>query len=86
MYDFTPVWDIKLKATQTSSQKQTTEGWLPWRWGWVGDKEDEGVDHMMTEGDWPLGGEHTMEYTDVSQSCTPESYIMITKVFPMNLI
>lgn len=30
---------------------------------------------MVIEGEQSLGGEYTMEYTDVLQSCAPEIYI-----------
>lgn len=40
---------------------------------------------MVMEGDKTLGGEHTMEYTDVI-ICTPEVYKIINNVTPINLI
>ena len=33
---------------------------------------------MVMEGDLALGGEHTIQYSvDVSQNCTPETYIIL---------
>ena len=42
----------------------------------------------MAEGDLTLGGEHTIQYTDdVSENCTPETYItLLTNVTPINSI
>ena len=38
-------------------------------------------------GDQTLGGEHTMQCTDgVLQNCTPETFIKLTNVIPINLI
>ena len=41
---------------------------------------------MMTGGDLTLDGEHTMQHTDdVSQNCTPETYvILLTSVTAIN--
>ena len=40
---------------------------------------------MVTEGDFTLGGEHTIQYTDdVLQNCTLETYIiLLTNVTPV---
>lgn len=50
-------------------------------------KRAKGVRHMVTEGDYTLGSEHTMKYiVDVLQNCTPETYRMVlTNVAPINL-
>ena len=81
-YDFTHMWDIKLKATndqtrQTNknSQTQTTVGWLPEGRG------IKGVKFVAMEEDLTLGGEHTIEYTDdifvVLQNYILETYIIL---------
>lgn len=31
---------------------------------------------MVTKGNYALGGEHNIEYTDIKLYCTPEIYIM----------
>ena len=43
---------------------------------------------MVMEGDWTLGGEHTVQCADdVLQNCTPEAYIiLLTDVTPINSI
>lgn len=53
---------------------------------WGRAKGATGVKYMVMEEDQSLGGEHSMEYTDiVLQSCTPEIYIvLLTNVTPIN--
>ena len=43
---------------------------------------------MVTEGNLPLGDEHTIQCTDdVLQNCTPETYIiLLSNVTPINSI
>ena len=42
---------------------------------------------MVMEGDLTWSGEHTIQYTDdVLQNCTPETYIILTNVTPVNFI
>ena len=43
---------------------------------------------MIMEGDLPLGGEHTIQYTDdVLENCALETYIIVlTNVTPINSI
>ena len=44
--------------------------------------------YVVTKGDSTLGGKHTIQYTDdISQNCTPESYvILLMNVTPTNAI
>ena len=40
---------------------------------------------MVAEGNWILGGNHTIEYIDVKLQCTSENYIIVlTNVTPIN--
>ena len=41
---------------------------------------------MVMEGDLTWSGEHTIQSTGVLQNCTPEAYITLTNVTPINLI
>ena len=66
-YDFTHMWDIKLKATneqirQTKNYRPTTVWWLPEEW-WVGGSKGwrtSNIWDMVMEKVLTLGGAHTM--------------------------
>ena len=64
--------------TNKSSQTQTAVWWLPEGRGVEeveGDEGDEGVRHVVTEGDLTLSNEHTVQRTDdVLELYTSESY------------
>ena len=42
---------------------------------------------MVMEGDLTWDGEHTVQYTDDVQNCTPETYkILLTNVTPLSSV
>lgn len=58
--------DIKQKATNEETRRHRQQDGGYQKWGEVVGrlKRVKGVKSMVTEGDWTLGGEHTMPYTD----------------------
>ena len=47
----------------------------------------KGIKYMVAEGNWTLGGNHTIEYIDAKLYCTPENYrLVLTSVTLINLI
>lgn len=56
--------------------------------GRVENEQAKGGQYVVTEGDWTLGGEHTMQYRNgLLQNCICGTYIMLlTNVSPVNVI
>lgn len=45
-------------------------------------KKVKWIGYVLKEGDWALGGDHTVEYTDVLQNCTSDIYMMDKPMLP----